>query len=81
MSTLPFGPVGPSAFPDAAIWPSELQPPETFTRKVIVAGTNHLLVPARTGEEDEYAVLESRTISPEFGRAIAQWLKDTLAGK
>jgi len=31
--TLPFGPVGPSAFPDAAIWPSELQPPETFTRK------------------------------------------------
>jgi len=55
--------------------------PETFTRKVIVAGTNHLLVPARTGEEDEYGVLESRTISPEFGRAIAQWLKDTLAGK
>ena len=50
-------------------------------RSIIVAGTNHLLVPARTGEEDEYGVLESRTISPEFGRAIAQWLKDTLAGK
>ena len=31
--TLPFGPVGPNGFPDAAIWPSELQPPETFTRK------------------------------------------------
>src|SRR4029453_1649726 len=31
--TLPFGPVGSSAFSDAAIWPSELQPPATFTRK------------------------------------------------
>src|SRR4029078_3481615 len=25
--------VGRSAFPQAAIWPSELHPPETFTRK------------------------------------------------
>lgn len=31
--TLPFGPVKPTNFPDAAIWPAELQPPETFTRK------------------------------------------------
>lgn len=31
--TLPFGPVGADQFPDGAIWPSELQPPETFTRK------------------------------------------------
>jgi glycosidase len=31
--TLPFGPVGAAQFPDAAIWPAELQPPETFTRR------------------------------------------------
>ena len=31
--TLPFGPVPASHFPDGAIWPAELQPPETFTRK------------------------------------------------
>lgn len=31
--TLPFGPVPASTFPDAAIWPEELQSPVTFTRK------------------------------------------------
>lgn len=55
--------------------------PDTFTRKVIVPDTNHLLVPAKTGEDDEYSVLESRTISSEFGRAISQWMKDALAIK
>lgn len=31
--TIPFGPVGHDQFPDGAIWPAELQPAETFTRK------------------------------------------------
>jgi glycosidase len=31
--TLPFGPVAVANFPRAAIWPAELQPPETFTRR------------------------------------------------
>lgn len=35
--TLPLGPVDltahPGAYPDAAVWPGEFQPPETFTRK------------------------------------------------
>lgn len=31
--SLPFGQVSTSLFPDAAIWPSEFQSPETFTRK------------------------------------------------
>lgn len=32
-ATLPFGLVTAGNFPDAAIWPAELQPPETFTRR------------------------------------------------
>ena len=31
--TLPFGPVAPAHFPDAGVWPADLQPPATFTRK------------------------------------------------
>jgi len=31
--TVPYGPVSTALFPDAAIWPAELQPSETFTRK------------------------------------------------
>jgi glycosidase len=32
-AVLPFGVVGDSEFPDGAIWPRELQPPDTFTRR------------------------------------------------
>jgi len=31
--SIPFGPTGNAQFPDGAIWPAELQPAETFTRK------------------------------------------------
>jgi glycosidase len=31
--TIPFGSVGHGQFPDGAIWPAELQPAQTFTRK------------------------------------------------
>jgi pimeloyl-ACP methyl ester carboxylesterase len=45
------------------------------TRKVVVPGTNHLLVPARTGAVDEYPMLESRTLTPAVPSAIADWVK------
>ncbi len=31
--TLPFGPLDAAQFPDGGIWPTALQPPETFTQK------------------------------------------------
>jgi pimeloyl-ACP methyl ester carboxylesterase len=45
------------------------------TQKLIAAGVNHLLVPAKTGEPDEYLALPSRTIDPAVPNAIASWLK------
>ncbi len=48
--------------------------PATATRKVLVPGVNHLLVPAKTGEPDEYDSLPSQTISPDVVAAIVDWL-------
>ncbi len=43
--TLPFGPVDltatPEAWPDGAVWPAELQPPATFTRRGRITGWDH----------------------------------------
>ncbi len=44
---------------------------------VRVAGVNHLLVPARTGEIDEYANLPDRTVSPAVTTALVDWLQKT----
>ena len=43
-----------------------------------VAGVNHLLVPAETGEVSEYATLEGKQVSPEVTGAITSWLTRTL---
>ncbi len=40
-----------------------------------IRGINHLLVPAATGEVSEYGTLKDRTISPEVGETIAEWLR------
>ena len=48
------------------------------TRKVIVPGVNHLLVPAKTGEADEYPSLPTKAVSPEIGQAITDWLRNVL---
>jgi fermentation-respiration switch protein FrsA (DUF1100 family) len=48
---------------------------------VKVAGVNHLLVPAKTGEVDEYASLGTANVSPEVTNAIAGWLKKTLTAR
>ena len=46
---------------------------------VKVPGINHLLVPATTGEADEYATLKDKQVSPLVGTAVALWLKKTFA--
>jgi len=52
--------------------------PPTHTRKVIVPGVNHLLVPASTGEIDEYESLGGQTISPAVTSAIIDWLRTAV---
>jgi uncharacterized protein len=47
---------------------------------VRVPGINHLLVPAATGEVDEYAKLTDKHISPAVPQAIVAWLRKTLPG-
>jgi hypothetical protein len=42
---------------------------------------NHLLVPAPTGEMDEYNHLPDKTISPDVVTAIDAWLKDTMRAR
>jgi uncharacterized protein len=48
---------------------------------VKLPGVNHLLVPATTGEVDEYARLPSRTLSPDVAAKIADWLGRVLKPK
>ena len=43
-----------------------------------VPGVNHLLVPATTGEVDEYNKLTDKHVSPAVTQAIVTWLKKTL---
>ena len=52
--------------------------PASATRKVVVPGINHLLVPASTGEVDEYASLTGASISPTVTSAIIDWLKTVV---
>jgi hypothetical protein len=44
----------------------------------MIEGVNHLLVPAPTGEVDEYATLPDKTVSAKLLDALTAWLKDTL---
>jgi uncharacterized protein len=46
---------------------------------VKVPGVNHLLVPATTGEFDEYSQLPDRRVSPTVLNAIVGWLQRTTA--
>ena len=50
-------------------------PPEV----VKVPGVNHLLVPATTGEVDEYGSLKDKQVSRQVTDAIVTWLKKTLS--
>jgi fermentation-respiration switch protein FrsA (DUF1100 family) len=42
---------------------------------VHLPGVNHLLVKATTGEVQEYAQLQDKTISPDVATTIAEWLR------
>lgn len=46
---------------------------------VRLPGINHLLVAAKTGEVDEYAVLPEKKISSAAAAAITEWMKKSLA--
>jgi pimeloyl-ACP methyl ester carboxylesterase len=43
-----------------------------------VPGVNHLLVPATTGEFDEYASLSENRVSPVVTTAVSEWLQKTF---
>jgi fermentation-respiration switch protein FrsA (DUF1100 family) len=45
---------------------------------VTVRGVNHLLVPAITGEPDEYASLTDLTVSKDITGAVQTWLTKTF---
>ena len=45
---------------------------------VTVRGVNHLLVPAITGEPDEYASLPDLNVSKDITTAVTDWLTKTL---
>lgn len=45
---------------------------------VKIPGINHLLVPATTGEADEYGSLPQRTVSADVSNALVQWLGRTI---
>jgi hypothetical protein len=45
---------------------------------VKIPGINHLLVPAVTGEVDEYGTLKDKRVSPEISKAIVTWLRASL---
>jgi len=55
--------------------------PATATTKLIVPGVNHRLVPATTGEIDEYESLKTRTVSPQVTDAVIHWLRDVFQPK
>ena len=46
---------------------------------VRIPDINHLLVPATTGEVDEYPNLADKHVSPAVGSAVAAWLQKTFA--
>jgi len=73
---------------DTQVPPSNADRLETLARQrknappvevVRVAGVNHLLVPAKTGEVDEYRSLPDHHVSQDVIGAIVSWLKKTLA--
>jgi uncharacterized protein len=73
---------------DTQVEPSNADRLEALARKrknsppvdvVKVPGVNHLLVPATTGEIDEYGKLADKHVSPLVTDALAAWLKKTLS--
>jgi len=51
------------------------------TRKVVFQGINHLLVPARTGDVDEYPMLPVKSVAKEVTDALVSWLKEVIPAR
>jgi len=73
---------------DTQVGPSNADRLEALARRrrnsapadvVRVPGVNHLLVPATTGEYDEYRSLTDKHVSPGVSAPIVAWLQKTLA--
>jgi pimeloyl-ACP methyl ester carboxylesterase len=54
------------------------KPPASATVKVVVPGVNHLLLPATTGEIDEYDSLPGAIVSPAVVAVLVNWLNQTV---
>ena len=52
--------------------------PASHTSRVLVPGVSHLLVPAETGDPDEYDLLSTRVVSADVVAAIVTWLGAAL---
>jgi len=72
---------------DTQVEPSNADKLEALARKrknsppvavVRVPGVNHLLVPAKSGETDEYSELPDKHVAPAVTQALVEWLKKTL---
>jgi alpha-beta hydrolase superfamily lysophospholipase len=72
---------------DTQVEPSNADKLEALARKrkssppvavVKVPGVNHLLVPAKSGESDEYSELPDKHVAPGVTQALVEWLKKTL---
>jgi dienelactone hydrolase len=46
---------------------------------VVVRGVNHLLVPAISGDVNEYGTLADRNVSKDVTTTVSEWLKKTFA--
>jgi fermentation-respiration switch protein FrsA (DUF1100 family) len=75
---------------DTQVEPSNADRLEALARKrknappvevVKVPGVNHLLVPAATGEVDEYGKLTDKHVSPLVTDTLVAWLKQTMVGR
>ena len=65
----------------AAIARTRRGPAGAAVKLVKIPGVNHLLVPAQTGEVEEYGKLADRTVTPGAASAIGAWLKEALKVK
>ena len=72
---------------DTQVAPSNADRLEAFARArkkapptevVKIPSVNHLLVPATTGELDEYGTLKDKRVSPAVSTALVNWLRKTL---
>lgn len=52
--------------------------PPTFSQSVVVPGVNHLLLPARTGQADEYGSIDPKVVAPPVLEALRTWLGTTV---